>query len=501
MLISSEIRSAITLILALGAVASAWAADGDASPIGLTVDSASAGRFKLAAAEGTAADTGSDTQQADNSKAKTSLPENETAGASPWGAEATGTLLGSDSGVSVGQQSITAGYELSGAGVASGLLPAQNASLTSPVRGGAVRFGNGIAIYPSAKIGFGRNDNLLATQSNKLASSVTWLSPKMVAELMRGGDRYTLSYLGNYASYSNATSDNYDHHEAWVAGDNAFSERLRVSWGVGYLEKSDARGSTNLGVTNEPNRWNAPVARILGIYGAPGAVGRVELESSVMQKRYENNRTVTAGSDVDISMVSGRFYYRFMPKTSVLAEVRDTQSNYMLGTSTQDNTDHSYFVGLTWEATAKTTGALKVGRTTKNFDSASRPDASAGSWEGSIRWAPLTYSTFSFVTGKSLADSTGVGNLTINTANNLSWDHAWASQFSSRLSAGMVKSDFVGAGVDRSDETRNYSFGIYRQLGSHLRLGVDWTRTNRTSNQSVNEFQRNVTMITLQGAL
>lgn len=497
---SSEIRSAITLLLALGAVAPVLAADGSDTPVRLTVDTAfRSDRIQLAAAEGVS----SNAPAADGGVAdKASRPAtdlSEAANAATWEGAAGTPLFGRDSTIGLGQQSATAGYELSGAGIASGAAPAQGAILTSPTRGRPVRFENGIFIYPAALIGFGRNDNLLGTTTNKLSSTFTMLRPEAVAELKRAGDRYTLSYTGNYARYNSSSADNYDHHELWAAADNYFTSRMRLGWGVGYIESSDARGSTNLASTSTPNRWHAPVARVLGIYGAPGAIGRAELESSVMQKRYDNNRSITNVSDVDTAMVAGRFYYRFMPKTSVLVEARNTLANYTLDTSTQDNNDRRYYAGLTWEATAKTTGTIKVGRAYKDFNDASRKDGSNTSWEGSVRWSPLTYSAFDLVTSKAPSDSTGVGNYTINTATNLTWNHRWASYISSRVSAGAIKTDYDSD--SRRDDTRTYGVGFYRELGYRLRLGLDWTRTDRSSNQSANEFKRDVTMITLEGVL
>lgn len=470
----SEIRSAITLMLVMGVVVPGFAL-----------------------AQSAIAGVAGETQQVEKSKVK-SAESAEAPVVSDWGGLGNVSLLGNDAVIGANQQSATAGYELSGAGVASGRLPAQGI-LTAQTRGRPITFENGVYVYPSALIGYGRNDNVLGTQTNKVASNFTVLQPQLVAEIKRAGDRYTFNYIGNYARYSNSGADDYDHHELWAAADNYFTSRLRLGVGVGYIESSDARGSTNRTTSAAPDRWHAPVARVLGIYGAPGAMGRLELESSLMQKRYENNRVNTEASDVDIAVVSGRFFYRVLPKTLVVFEMRETWSDYPLATSTQDNSDRRLYAGLTWDATAKTTGTVKVGRAYKNFDSGARQDASMGSWEASVRWSPMTYSVVDFVTSKAPADSTGLGNFTTNTASTLVWNHRWASYISSRLSTGLIKTDYSGA--DRHDDTRNYGIGFYRELGYRLRLGLDWNRTDRGSNQTVNEFKRDVTMVTLEGVL
>lgn len=409
-----------------------------------------------------------------------------------------GGLFGSSiDNTGIGSRSATANYQLGGAGVGYTGNSTDGNILTAPTRGRAFRFDNGIFVYPSVSLGYGYNDNVLGTQTNKRSSTIFVLRPELVAELKTRGDRYTLSYQGNYGRYQDSSADNFDYHELWMAGDNYFTSRARLGWGVGYIERSDPRGSNDTASGSEPNRWHAPVVRLNGIYGAQGAIGRFELSASHMAKRYDNNRASTIASDVDLTTVSGSFYYRFMPRTSALVELRNTWANYVLSTSTQDNTDTRIYAGVVWEATAKTTGTLRVGRAYKNFDSSARQDGNAASWEGSLRWSPLTYSTFDLALSRSPSDSTGQGDFTINNATTLTWNHKWASYISSRVSAGVIKTDYKGAGTNREDSTKNYGIGFFHEIGYRARVGIDWNHTDRSSNNSIYDFKRNTTMLTL----
>lgn len=406
-----------------------------------------------------------------------------------------GSGLGGNSAAGIGQQSVTAGYELGGQGVAVGGLPMGGGILTAPGKGMPIRFENGIFVYPSALIGFGRNNNVLGKTTNKVASNIWVLQPAVVGELKRAGDRYTLSYQGNYGRYTSDTADDYNHHELWLAGDNYFTARARLGWGIGYLEQSDARGATNRAISTSPDRWHAPVVRALGVYGAPGAIGRIELEGSWMQKRYENNRSYTAVADVDVSTASGRFFYRIMPKTSLVFEGRETLSRYQTAISS-DNDDLRLYTGVTWLATAKTTGTLKFGREFKSFADATHRSSSLPSWESSIQWLPLTYSIFDLKTSKGAMDSNGLGNYVTNTATTLTWNHKWATFISSRVNAGLVKTTYDGNA--RKDDTKNYGLAFYRDIGYNARLGLDWSHTNRNSNDDLYDFERDVLMLTLE---
>ncbi len=87
--------------------------------------------------------------------------------------------------------------------------------LTGAGRGAAIVFDNGIYLYPSLFAGIGHNDNLLSGPATAalVSSSVLNLVPGVVAEMKTHGDRYTLSYLGNYSRYASSSIDDYDHHD------------------------------------------------------------------------------------------------------------------------------------------------------------------------------------------------------------------------------------------------------------------------------------------------
>lgn len=491
---SSEIRSAIMLVLAMVMVVGGVAHAVDASP--LPTDQPGGG------GEVAPSDASAKTASADavRSAATVNVFSPWTGNASPGAA---GFFATEASGFGTDQRAVMPGYQSGGTTFVT-QASSEGATLTAPVRGRPVRLDNGIFLYPAILIGYGRNDNVTSVGSNKIASNFFMLRPELVGELKVRDDRYTLAYAGNYGRYQSSSQDDYDDHELWLSGDNYFTRSARLGWGAGYIQRSDPRGSTNAGLGSEPDRWHAPVVRGLGVYGAPGAIARIELEGSWMQKRYDNNRNVVGRTstelfDVDLAMLAGRFYYRLLPKTSLLVEARNTWANYVSGRSTSDNTDTRLYGGFVWEATAQTSATLKFGRAYKRFSDASREDASMNSWEALLRWSPRSYSTIDFVASRAPVDATGVGNFVLNNAATVLWNHRWAGLFSSRLSAGVVKTSYDQN--PRSDSIKNYGVGVYRELGARLRAGVDWFYTDRNSNENLYDFKRNIVMLTIEGTM
>ena len=370
--------------------------------------------------------------------------------------------------------------------------------MTAPAMGAPAKMGS-IYLYPYLMVGLGRNDNVLGTNTNEISSSLFELRPRIVAEAVNSGDRYTLQYSGDYGHYADSEDDDFDYHDLTLAGDNRFSTRMDLGWRVGYTKRSDPRGSNDTAYGTDPNAWHAPVINALFGYGADGAKGRFEAELGLMNKRYDNNKAATESFNLDTTNLAGRFFYRVAPKTRMLFEVRHTDSDYTLATSTQDNTENLYNVGVTWDTTAATTGIFKLGRLEKDFDAASRKDFSGTSWEGTVRWSPRTYSTFDLTTSRNTADSSGQGDFIINRNLALNWNHKWNDRFGTSVSLGSLKSDYEG--VTRSDDTRTFSVGASYDMRRWLRLGANLTRTDRSSDVSTYQYDRNMLMLTVEGTL
>ena len=445
-----------------------------------------------------AADTGAEQGTASQAPAETA-PADSYLGARG----SSGLFGGSDSSGSPGQQSATAGYELRGTSAAG--FPGSASPLTETGRGAPIVFENGIAVRPSLLFGVLHNDNLLSSPSSVPAVSSTGYNmvAGAVAEITTPAGRYSLNYSGNFARYTSSSADNYNHNNLSLGGDNtfAFTNRVRVGWNAVLNQGSDPRGSTDRPLSTGPDLWHSSTVNGLFSYGAAQATGRLELAASLGEKRYTSNRLYTAAADTDTTGLGGRFLYRVMPKTTMVFEIQNTHVAYIDDVYSLDNTTRQYNVGVTWLATAATTGSFMVGGTTKRFSASNQPDYSGATWTGTIRWSPLTYSIVDIVTSKSTADSTGgLGSYTVNTNFNVAWNHNWTSYISSRVAVGQLTSDYVG--FNRKDDSKIYDLGYFYALSRRLRAGLDWTLTDRSSTPNpLFAFKRNVVMLSIEGTL
>jgi hypothetical protein len=399
----------------------------------------------------------------------------------------------------VAPQTNAAPYEISGTSFSGSGLTSE-VILTQPVgNAAAYKTDSGIYFYPSAFTGFGVNSNLKMSNTNAVSSNFVNIAPELVSEFKYKGDRYTLFANVNSTSYANSSEDDFINSEITLAGDNYFTARARMGWSLGQVNGSDPRGSNGRPVSNEPDRWHSNNLNGRLIYGAKEAQGRIEVDLGTQTKTYDNNRAFTSIADLSRDSIATRLFYRLSGRSLGLAEIRTAQTNYASSLATDTNTERQYYLGYTWEATAATTGIVKLGTMSKDFGLGGKKGFSGSSWEASLRWVPLTYSSWDLQTSRSTADAAGFGDYNLITSTGLGWSHQWTRSLQSRLSAGLLSTEY--GGTTRKDNTSNYALTVDYAVMRWLKLGIDISSSDNSSSVSTFEYKRNVTMFTLNASL
>ncbi len=392
-------------------------------------------------------------------------------------------------------------YALSGTSI-SGASSSVNAILTAPVpeNGAAYKTENGIYLYPSVDVVYGHNDNVLLTRDNKVASDFINLAPRVMAEMKHKGDRYTAVASVDQTTFSNSSPDNRTNSVFELAGDNYFTTRARAGWTAAYVTNTDDRGTLARPVSAEPDRWHATELNGRLIYGAAEAQGRAELDLGHVAKTYDNNRIYTALDDFTTTSVAGRVFYRLGSRSLALVEVSNAQASYDADLAKAgDNTERRYYLGMTWDVTAATTGIVKVGRMTKDFDQAGINGYSGSSWEATVRWLPRTYSVFEFVANRSTAESTGVGTYDLNSTVSANWQHTWTQSLKSEAMVTHLNRSYGAS--SREDSANMYSLTVDYAVLRWLKMGMALGRTDYSSSDPAAEYKRNIVMATLKATL
>lgn len=354
--------------------------------------------------------------------------------------------------------------------------------------------------FPGIDLSVAHDSNVQLSSSNPRSSSVSIVSPYIRAEGRPGQHKLDATLRMDSGRYANSSGDNYNDYSLLGDADLSFSERSGLKLRAEDRRGHDQRGSTNITLSGEPDRYNQALVNGIFSYGSQGAAGRVELEVGTLRRTYINNRLYTDALDRRQTNLGGTFYWRVAPKTELLVEGRRTSFKYDVSTLL-DSAETRLYVGAKWEATALTEGTVRVGRLKKDFDSSAVADISSSSWEVGVRWSPLTYSVFDLATSKQTYESTGAGSAMLTTQTGLTWSHNWSSRVRSQLQAVKRKDDFPGAAPARTDDTTVTAANIGYQFRRWMRLGASYTHTSRDSDIGTYVYTRDLWMLTAAIAL
>ncbi len=352
-------------------------------------------------------------------------------------------------------------------------------------------------VYPAIRTSFMYDDNIFATKTAKKGSAGYIVSPALRAEMRaRGGNVYGLNAATDIVSYSDSSASDYNITNLSADANLIFTTRARLTLVADHVRSVDRPGTVDRFVGVEPDKWHATGGRGIFSYGAPGARGRIDVEGGYRSLRYDHTLFNNGQFDHDDGYFGGTFYWRVMPKTSLLFSVRQTNIDYP-NDANQSSTERLYSIGVTWEATAQTTGTFKLGYLTKDFDNSANPSYTGLSWEGRVRWSPRTYSYVDVTTAQYTSESTGFGDYTLSRVIFANWTHSWTSRIQSNVRLGYRQDDYRGGGTERKDDSATAGAGLSYQFRRWLRFEGRYDYVNRSSDIRLNEYNRNIFMFTV----
>lgn len=353
----------------------------------------------------------------------------------------------------------------------------------------------GLSFVPTLHVAESHDDNIFADR-NEQSSWVTSITPTFLlgAETAKSG--YQLKYSLTHDIFHSAHSaDNTDHH---LTGDAAFAfdARNRLKLQAGYHKTEDTVDTAVQGQLDKFTTKN-----IGGVYsfGAETAKAQVDFGANYMSKRTDNGGNINAEKEYDATTLNSIFYYRVAPKTKALAEVRHTEYDYELSTSTLNSTNMAYLVGATWEATARTTGTAKFGYEEKDFDSSLRKDRSSPMWEVGVSWAPRTYSTFSLNARRAFDEGDDGASVIKAQTIDANWKHYWLDRLYSEVSYSITEKKYQD--VNRTDDLQTFGLGLTYEARRWLDFGVGYKYSENDSSLRTESYDRNIVGVSVTASL
>lgn len=394
------------------------------------------------------------------------------------------------------------------------LALATNASAVEPM---PLNSDGPIKFVPTVKVSQGYDDNVdEAPSGQEESSNITKVAPTFLFAAQERQNKYQFRYTPELQIYSHDSDDDRVNHNAALTSRTVFDARNSLRAGLRFVENQETLTATNRQFNESEGDINDRLT-VDGTYlfGADNAQGQIELKGRYLANRYDNH--LVGGSnnqsrEYNSPRLGATFFWRVAPKTRALIEARYADFDYQWSESRLDSDTLSGFVGLTWDATAKTTGSVRVGQEEKSFDDAGKTDTDLTAWEAQVTWEPTTRSSVQLATTNRFEEGSesdpGVAfeDTIEQTTYSIRWDHDWDERIQTNVGFSVRDKDYLGGSNDqRNDQIETLSLGVSYSVRRWLDVGFETQfKENDSDNPNSNfdaSYDRNTYFLTVTMSL
>ena len=348
---------------------------------------------------------------------------------------------------------------------------------------------DGAEITPTLQTGISSNNNFFSTPTDESSRLVWSISPNIIALIEDGPDSYKLD-LGTSSSFHNKDSvDNFTQINIGAGVHKEFTSQHRVDVNAKADWLYEPRGS---GLTEGLGNTVDELVK----YQQNNILGRYEYGA-------QSSRDVSQFRDYDKSLLGVTGYYNTQAATRTFLEVKQENYRYdvlQANGISRDSNDVKVLLGMEWEATAVTSGTVKLGYQNKDFSSSQRENFSGLSWEAAVNWQPLSYSSVQLMTSRAAKDPLVQGDYIKESVYGVKWTHSWSDYLSSLASLNYIDEQYTGD-IGRKDKTKNARLGLNYIANNFGMVSTYIDFIDRDSTQNTIEFDRVIVGVNFTFAL
>ncbi len=343
-------------------------------------------------------------------------------------------------------------------------------------------------------------DNLWLTEDREEDTWVGVLTPRLQTWIQDGVNTYSLIFELEDSTYESSSDDDFTDYTSKFDMHHEFNAKNVVNAMAEYYDGHEKRGTGLIEgdivfATDEPVEYTKTSFGGDYTYGSKEGQGRVMLAADSADYEYENFREFTRYRDYTANTFAGTFFWKLAPRTDALFEATATNNDYdeddpfdPAGTLTSD--EYNYLVGVEWDATAKTSGHVKVGMYDRQYDSNAREDDEGFTWEVGVTWLPRTYSAVDLITRRFTQETNGLGDAVNTQDYSLAWSHNWNQRAQTTLRGQYFIEDYQGASREDDNYVGEARFDYeYRRW---MDLGVGYRYEDRDSDIDDFNFSANI---------
>lgn len=361
----------------------------------------------------------------------------------------------------------------------------------------SIRLADGLEFTPTLKVSESYDDNFRAAENDEESSWITTIAPTFTLGAEGRKSAYQLSYTASSDIFHSSQKDNNTDHYLSADAGFEFDARNRLKLNAGYRDIEET-ASVDQNVEND--MYNTKNVGGVYSFGAQTARAQVDVGANYEELRYTNSNGLNADKERDTTALRSTFYYRVAPKTRALLEGRWTDYDYSNAAGRLRNSENTgLLAGVTWEATAKTTGTAKFGREKKDFDDSRIGEKSTGMWEVGATWEPRSYSRFSLNTRRGFDEGEDNASTIKTQTTSLRWEHDWAERLTSNVS--YTRSDREYQDISREDKLDTFGIGLTYEMRRWLDIGIGYKYAENDSDAANESYERNIYALTLNASL
>lgn len=361
----------------------------------------------------------------------------------------------------------------------------------------SIRLADGLEFTPTLKVSESYDDNFRAAENDEESSWITTIAPTFTLGAEGRKSAYQLSYTASSDIFHSSQKDNNTDHYLSADAGFEFDARNRLKLNAGYRDIEET-ASVDQNVEND--MYNTKNVGGVYSFGAQTARAQVDVGANYEELRYTNSNGLNADKERDTTALRSTFYYRVAPKTRALLEGRWTDYDYSNAAGRLRNSENTgLLAGVTWEATAKTTGTAKFGREKKDFDDSRIGEKSTGMWEVGATWEPRSYSRFSLNTRRGFDEGEDNASTIKTQTTSLRWEHDWAERLISNVS--YTRSDREYQDISREDKLDTFGIGLTYEMRRWLDIGIGYKYAENDSDAANESYERNIYALTLNASL
>ncbi len=290
--------------------------------------------------------------------------------------------------------------------------------------------------------------------------------------------------------------DDYTDYRVILGADWLSAVRHGFKFGAMLREDHDPFGTDRTesatAALRDLDQWRETSGDARYRYGLPTDRYNIDFSVHAKSRTYTTNESVTQFLDYEETGTQLAAYYNLTPKTAVFAAVTGSRTVYETvapGAFDRGATELRYGVGAVWNASAKTSGDVRVGYVDRRRRNSNDDDFTGVDWTATFSWSPRSYRNFDIETGRVTQESyLNTTEFINNQFFGAAWVEQWTQRLQTRLGGRYLASEYVG--TSRRDHSARYSLNIEYRVLRNLQLLASATNVMVDSDVTAGEYDR-----------